>query len=37
MATVVLNQLFLLLGNYIWYTETDLEDKIEENPWFKQI
>ena len=36
MATVLINQLFLVLGNCIQYTEIDLEDKIEENPWFKK-
>ena len=36
MVTVVIIQLFLVLGNCIWYTETDLENNIEETPWFKR-
>ena len=37
MATVFISQLFVVLGNGICYTDTDLEDKIEETTWLKKI
>ena len=33
MAVVVITQFVLVLWNGMWYTETDLADKIGEKPW----